>query len=149
MYSRPIVVDSDIRCPAANVDQHRTVFPLVGSQYRVGGGDRLDNHRRDADASIGYGIMEFGDFRNRAGDYVALDVKFTGVHTERVSHTMQPIEGIAARDHMQQLAIVGQIEFAGCSPGRRLSLVAPCDKKEPGGPPDFDSGEPASDDQDC
>ena len=82
--------------------------------------------------------MEFGDFRNRAGDHVTLDVKFTRVHPERVSHTVQPIQGVATRDYMQQPSIIGKIKSAGGFLG--CGKVEVCDGAHAVGPWDVDPG---------
>ena len=57
--------------------------------------------------------MEFGYCRNRTGNHMALDMEFACVHPERVPHSVQPIQGVAAWNYMQQLAIVGKGKFAG------------------------------------
>ena len=104
---RSVVEHGDVRGPAAHIRQHDASVAFVGGQHRIGAADRPDDCLRRGHSGRGDGAPEGFDVLDDAGDDVTLDVEFPRVHPERVPDAVDAVERVAAGDHVQQQAVIG------------------------------------------
>ena len=102
----------DVRRPATDIDQRHAQVELVVVEHGFGGGEHLHHQILDAHARLVDALDDVLHRGQRAGDDVGLDFEPGAGHPHRVSHPFLTVDDEAARDHVDDLPIIGHRDRA-------------------------------------
>ena len=102
----------DVRRATADVDHDHAELFLVVEQHRLGRGEGLEHNVLDGEARAidrAHHVLDRGD---GAGHDVHLDLEAHARHADRLAHAVAVVDDEALRQHVDDLAVLRQIDRA-------------------------------------
>jgi len=105
--------DCHVGRAAADVHHGDARLPFVVGQHGLRGGQRLEHQVFDFDAVLRDAVRQVGDGGCRAGDEAGIHFQPVGKHADRILDVLIIIDSVAARNCVDDIAIVWQRNIAG------------------------------------
>ena len=98
---------------AADVDEDDAQLLLVGEEHRLGRGQRLEHDVLHGQPGAVHRADDVLHGRHRAGDDVHLDLQAHARHADRLPHAVLVVDDERLREHVDDLAVLRQVDGAG------------------------------------
>jgi hypothetical protein len=111
---RALLVEGQVGRAAADVGDEHAHLPLGRLQYRLGRGQGVEHRLFGADADVaGAVLVQVLQRRRGRGDDVGLYLQPVAVHAQRLAHPGVVVDGVVARDQVDDLPVVGDGDGLG------------------------------------
>ena len=108
-----LLIECQISRAAADVGNEYAHFPLGRLQHSLGRGQGVEHHFLGPDAHRLGAMLQIQQGRGGPGHDVGLDLQAEAVHAQWLAHAGVVVDGVMARDQVDDLAIAGNGDGLG------------------------------------